>query len=90
MQVSGSRVSSSAASKKTLLRRTHKLSHAREFISGGDSSAQMQSEMRCLTRQEREELLQDAHLPIVIPTDHALAMKADLALSWGKVEVISR
>jgi len=51
---------------------------------------QLRSELRALSKEEREELLQSAGLPIEIPPDHALAMKADLALPWAKMRVISR
>ena len=40
-------------------------------MSGGDAIVQLQSEVRFLSREERQQLLQKADLPIVIPTDHA-------------------
>ncbi len=52
----------------------------REQLSGGDISDQMMSEIKYLTNEEREAVLQEARLPINIPPDHALAMKADLTL----------
>lgn len=82
--------SSSEASSATSKRRSKTLAEARKHISGGDSSVQMQSELKSLTQQEREEVLADAHLPIVLPVDHSLAMKADLVLTWGKLGVINR
>lgn len=45
------------------------------MASGGDSSAQLAAEV---TKVEREALLSEAQLPIRIPPDHALALKADL------------
>lgn len=68
------------------------LSVARSCISGGVESVQLQSELKCLTQEEREKVLADIHLPIVIPVidNHALAMKADLALPWAKLRVINR
>ncbi len=90
MPVSASRVSSSEASKATRVRRSHSLSLARRYISGGDESVQLQSELKCLTREERERVLADAHLPIVIPVNHSLAMKADLALPWTKLRIVQR
>lgn len=59
-------------------------------MSGGDALTQLQSEVRCLSKDERQELLQEAGLPIVIPADHSLAMKADLALPWAKLRKIRR
>ena len=46
--------------------------------------------MRSLSKEEREELLGKAGLPIEIPTDHALAMKADLSLPWNKLRIVRR
>lgn len=50
----------------------------------------MKHEIKALTKDEREAVLQEAQLPIQIPPNHALAMKADLALPWSKMRVISR
>ena len=49
-----------------------------------ETTWQLASEIRSLTTAEREELLQDVQLPMVIPTEHALAMKADLEIPWNK------
>ena len=88
--ISGCRISSSEVSRRTLKRRTDDISRVRNIASGGESSAQLKAEIRSLTTDEREELLQQAQLPVVIPTDHALAMKADLALPWNKLRIIRR
>ena len=85
MQVSSARVASSEASEATRVRRSHMLAVARSYINGGDESVQLQSQLKILTQEEREKVLADAHLPIVIPVNHALAMKADLALPWAKL-----
>lgn len=90
MPVRGCRVKSSEASSKTLSRRTQTLSKLRSSISGGDTSAQLLSEMHALTKEEREKVLKEAQLPIEIPPDHALAIKADLGLPWSKMRRISR
>ena len=90
MPVPQSQVKSSEACSKTLQRRSHCLSSIREAVSGGNSTTQFQSEIRCLSREERQQLLHKADLPVVIPTDHALAMKADLCLSWNKLRIIRR
>ncbi len=81
---------SSEASPKTITHRTRTLTQLRNTISGGDISVQLRSELRVLTKEEREEVLREAGLPIKIPPDHALAMKADLALPWAKMWSISR
>ena len=58
--------------------------------SGAIPVTQMASEIKALTTAERESLLQNAQLPIVIPTDHALAMKADLGIPWNKLRILRR
>ena len=52
--------------------------------------ALLTSEIRCLTKAEHEELLQDAQLPVVIPTEHALAVKADLEIPWNNLRILRR
>ena len=51
---------------------------------------QIRDEIRQMTKNEREDLLKEASLPIEIPTHHALAIKADLAISWNKLRIIRR
>ena len=90
MPVSGCRIPSLEASKKTIKRRTDSISKVRDITSGGDSTAQLKAEIQSLSKEQREELLAQAKLPLLIPTDHALAMKADLALPWNKLRVVRR
>ncbi len=92
MKVPGCRVPSSEASKTTVLRRSHHLAKIRDTISGGASSSvvQLQSEIRCLSKEEREEILKGVNLPITIPPDHVLAMKASLGLPWTKIRSLTR
>ena len=66
------------------------LSQVRSVVSGGDTRAQFQAEIKSLSNEERKELLGQVGLPVIIPTDHALAMKADLALPWTKLRVLRR
>ena len=90
MAVTKCRVKTSEASSKTIGRRTQSISQLRTFVSGGESSVQMRLEVQALSKSDREEPLQGANLPVQIPPDHALALKADLALPWAKIRVISR
>ncbi len=90
VQVQGCRVPSADASKKTIQRRNALLSSVREFTSGGDSHVQLAAEIQSLTKSEREDLLQQARLPVVIPADHALAMKGDLQIPWSKLRILRR
>lgn len=71
-------------------RRTAGIGRVRSITSGGDVASQLASEVKSLSKEEREELLREAQLPVVIPTDHALAIKADLCLPWNKLRVLRR
>ena len=52
------------------------LESVRDIISESDNSAQFVAEVNYLSQSQREELLQQVKLPVVIPADHSLAMKA--------------
>ena len=88
--VRGCRVSSSEASRRTLKRRTEQIGRIRSLSSGGDSTAQLRAEIKSLSKEEREELLQQAGLPVHIPIDHSLAIKADLGIPWRKLRILRR
>ena len=66
------------------------LSTIREITSGGNSSSQLAAEIKHLSKAEREDLLREASLPIIIPPNHALAMKADLGIPWKKLRILRR
>ena len=59
------------------------LDSVRDIVSGSNSSAQFAAEINYLSKCQREEPLKQVQLPLVTPADHALAMKADLAISWS-------
>ncbi len=67
MQVPSGRVSSSSASVRTVKTRMEVLHSVREYVSGNDSSAQLAAEVTYLLQSEREELLKQVQLPLVIP-----------------------
>jgi len=90
MQVQGCRVSTEDASKRTILRRNMTISTVREIVSGGDSSGQLAAKIQTLSKSEREDLLSQAQLPIIVPADYALAMKDDLAILWTKLRIFRR
>ena len=90
MAMEACRVKSSEASSRTIRKRTRTLSELRTCISGGDNTVQLKSELRALSKEERDSLLLEAKLPVEIPPNYALAMKADLALPWAKMRAISR
>ncbi len=84
------RVNSRDASDKTLRRRSHELMEHREVASGGQSSSQLQDEVKCLGKEERQKLLMDAGFTVDIPPEHGLAMKVDLGMTWFKVRELRR
>lgn len=90
VRVANSRVPSSEASRWTLKRRTNTIAKVRSIESAGDSSAQLASEIKSLSKEEREQLLSEAQLPIYIPPDHALALKSDLSIPWNKLRTLAR
>ncbi len=71
-------------------RRAEVIDSVREVASGGDSSSQLAAELHSLSQHDREDLLHQVQLPLVIPTEHALAMKADLAIPWTKLRILRR
>ena len=50
----------------------------------------LQEEVRAMTKHSRQEFLRDIGLPLEIPTDHCLAMKAGLSISWNKFRTLRR
>ena len=89
MKVSSSRVPSSEIS-RTVKSRVKVIDTVREGASGKDSSFQLMAEVNYLSQEQREGLLQQAQLPLVIPTDHALALKANLSIPCTKFRVLRR
>ncbi len=83
-------VNSSDASDKTLRRRSHELMEHREVASGGQCSSQLQDEVKCLGKEERQKLLADAGFTVDIPAEHGLAMKVDLGMTWYNVRELRR
>lgn len=88
--MANNQVPSSEASRWTVRRRTRDIGRFRSMASVGDSSAQLAAEVRSLSTEEREQLLSQAQLPIHIPPDHALALKADLSIPWNKLRTLRR
>lgn len=66
------------------------MGRVRHVASAGASKAQLAAEVKSLSKEEREELVSKASLPVYIPPDHALAMKADLSIPWNKLRVLRR
>ena len=52
-------------------------------VSAGESFYQLQLEIAHLDVANRKKLLARAELPITIPAEQVLAMKADLGIPWA-------
>ena len=85
MPVSTSRVATSDASSRTVQRRVQQVRDLRETL-----DVAIEEELRALPKIERQRLLREVALPIEIPADHTLAMKANLSISWNKLRVLRR
>ena len=62
----------------------------RDLLSKGDSSVQLQEELRSIPVEDRLKLMREADFMIDIPPDQGLAMKADLCLPWHKLRLMRR
>ena len=85
VQVATPRVSTEQASQRTVHRRVTALREMR-----GALSVDLAEEVRALPKDRRRELLSEAGLPLEIPANHALAMKANLSISWNKLRTVRR
>ncbi len=74
MPLTGCRVRSGEACQQTQKRHCNEVSRIRSIASGGDPLIQLEAEVKSLTKEERDELLCQAQLPVFIHTEHALAM----------------
>lgn len=92
MKLQKSRVPSSEATSKTVLSRTKEMDQHRRVCSGGDQAYQLGKEVKAISMEDREnilEALQDGY-KVRVPTQCALAMKADLGIPWHKLRAIRR
>ena len=93
MKVTKPRLPSTKATNKTVRARTAELSEHRNFASKGESSTQLQDEVKATTTEERELLLselQKGGFKVDVSTCQSLGMKADLNIPWSKLRVIRR
>ena len=60
--------------------------------SGGEQGFQLGDEIKQCSMEEREEILKELQggFKVRIPTNCALAMKADLGIPWSKLRAIRR
>ena len=93
MKVTKPRVDSQYVTRKTIRNRTQELGEHRHLVSGGSEIFQLQEEVKACTPTDRELLLADLQqggVKVAVPTNQALAMKADLNIPWSKLRVIKR
>lgn len=83
---------SSQATPKTVQLRTKELETHRKACSGGDQAYQLSREVKGCPLEEREQILQELQggFKVQMPTNTALAMKADLGIPWAKLRAIRR
>ena len=88
MKATKPRFPSTMATNKTVRARTAELSEHRNFTSKGESSTQLQDELKATTTEEREVLLmelQKGGFKEDVSTSQSLGMKADLNIPWSKL-----
>ena len=93
LRVTTPRVDSSEASRRTLKRRSDEIGTIRDLVSKGASADQLQHEIKALTKEEREVLLDQAMVraaTINIPDEEILAFKSDLCFPWSKLRMLKR
>ena len=93
MKITKARVDSETACKRTTKLRSQQLGKHRHLVSGGSDMIQLQDEIKACTPAEREMLLEDltkGGFKVAVPTDQALALKADLDIPWSKLRVVRR
>ena len=90
MRVPKASAPTTSVSSKTVARRTKAITTVREVVSGGDSSRQLQMEMKSLPCKEREQLLHGAGFGVSVPVGQGLAMKCDVGLPWNKLRVLRK
>ncbi len=83
--MSSNRVATTEASSRTLQRRVLQVQNLWDMLGVG-----LEEELKALPKKERQKLLEGVALPIQIPPDHCLAIKANLSISWNKLRTLRR
>ena len=50
----------------------------------------IEDEVQAMSKERRRALLEDASLPVEIPTAVSLAMKTTLSIPWSKLRILRR
>ena len=68
------------------------MSAQREVISGGreGASRQLELEVRALSKEDRQKLLEEAGFGVEMDATQVLAIKADLAIPWYRLRILRR
>ena len=69
------------------------MEQVREVISKGTPADQLQHELKVLTKEDRQLLLEEASVKdakATISPNDVLAMKADLSIPWKKFRILRR
>ena len=95
VQVCQPRTTSKEACTKTVKERSKALISMRDSISKGASSSQLVNEITHLPVKERNAIAASfesspGHVKVVLPTSTSLALKADLNITWSKLNIIRR
>ena len=90
MRVPKASAPTTEVSTKTAARRTKAMSKVREVVSAGDSSRQLQLEVKQLPLEERQQLLRGSGFLSSVPVGEGLAMKCDVGLPWNKLRVLRK
>lgn len=70
-------------------RRSIEIEEHRSIISKGCSDLQLQSELRLVSKAERQKLMESIN-SVEVDADCSLAMKADLGIPWKKLRDMRR
>ena len=67
----------------------------RTTVSKGESSSQLLNEVEHLSPEDRHALATSftstpGHLKVVLPPSTSLAIKADLSITWSKLQIVRR
>ncbi|RUA07120.1 MAG: hypothetical protein DSY43_00495 [Gammaproteobacteria bacterium] len=87
------RVVSANASKSTIRRRSREISNHRFQVSGAteeSSLAQQRDEVKKMSLQERQELMNGIKQKIFVSAEVAVAMQSDVDLPWNKIRLLNR
>ena len=92
MHVTNGRNPTTSSCTRTVKQRCRELDAIQSIISGGEPSALMQEELRMLSDEERNDLLEKSGIStqIEISAEQGLAIKVGLSLPWFRLRHLKR